>query len=124
VTTPPNDAPAKLRALAVALAPGIASGPAMRGAWARGFCDGVRGRPSSGNPYAHDGPGWQHGMSGMFVQGWRYGRRVHRDDAAEEPEAYDALLEIRDRVRTLARAARYKRPRSKHAHRSTTIRRK
>lgn len=99
-----NDAPRALQALAMSQVPRDTKGPAMRGAFARGWADAVRERKANENPYQRGGSGFHHGMAGVYAAGWMAGRRVLvvvKDDAASEgmsEAAYARCVELHKRV--------------------------
>lgn len=72
-----NDAPRALRGLSMTQVPTRLKGNAQRGAFARGWVDGVRRLSMRRNPYERAGSGWHHGMAQLYRDGWRAGRDVH-----------------------------------------------
>lgn len=101
-----SDAPRALQALAATQVPSSMRGPAMRGAFMRGWCDGVRGLKATRNPYRRAGSGFHHGMAALYAEGWVAGKRIARVDS--EPgemtqAAYDRAVEVRNRVRSIER---------------------
>lgn len=102
-----NDAPPALQALALTQVPRAMRGPAQRGAYARGWCDAVRGRKATHNPYQRGGSGWQHGMAGLYADGWRAGKVVLYVDSDESKNLterqYNTTAELRERVMAILR---------------------
>jgi len=100
-----SDAPRPLQALALTQLPGSVKGPAMKGAWARGWCDGVRGRKvRESNPYG--AVGWMQPMRVTYVEGWRAGKQVARleHESGELSEVrYQALQRVGARVHEILR---------------------
>lgn len=96
-----SDAPKGLSKLALTQAPTTMRGNAQRGAWARGWCDGVRRRSVSRNPYQRAGAGFHHGMAHLYRAGWRAGRDVYDvATATVAPSAaeFHRRRELRERV--------------------------
>lgn len=97
-----SDAPRALKALARTQVPRTVRGPGMRGAWARGWCDGVRHRPAMDNPYARTGSGFHAGMAGKYADGWRSGRDVWSVNfqlaAEHQDKEWRRLTEVATRV--------------------------
>lgn len=105
-----SDAPPKLRRLALTQVPAGVAGNAQRGAWARGWCDGVRRRALKRNPYARAGSGFHHGMSTLYRAGWRRGRDVY-DETPPPPvrgatQHAESRRELRERVTTILTTAK------------------
>lgn len=103
-----TDAPRALRQLGRTQVPDGVHGPAQRGAWVRGWCDGVRLRDVDTNPYLRAGSGWQHGMAGLYRRGWRAGKlctRIDRESDGLSDREYRRLVELRDRASDVLRAA-------------------
>jgi hypothetical protein len=99
-----SDAPKPLQALALAVVPGRVKGPAMRGAFARGWTCGVRERKATENPYRRAGSGFHHAMATLFAEGWIDGIRVARIDTMSggmTEREYEKHTELRERVRAI-----------------------
>ena len=101
-----NDAPRALQALAATQVTPTHRGPAMRGAFVRGWCDGVRGLKADRNPYRRAGSGFHNAMASIYAEGWVAGKRIARVDS--EPgemtqAAYDRAVEVRNRVGAIGR---------------------
>lgn len=99
-----SDAPRQLKRLGLTQVPGEITGNGYRGAWVRGWCDGVRRRSSERNPYLRGGSGWHNRMATLYLRGWRVGRDVVdvaldvRAMGSDDPER---RRELRERVLAL-----------------------
>lgn len=96
-----SDAPRPLQALALTQVPGQYKGPAMRGAYVRGWVDGVRLRKVGDNPYAIHGTGWQQPMRVTYVEGWRAGKqvaRLERESDGMSATRYEVLKLVAERA--------------------------
>lgn len=100
-----NDAPRPLQALALTQVPGEHRGPAMRGAYVRGWVDGIRLRKVGENPYVGLG-GWREPMRVTYVEGWRAGKQVARLERESEglsTARYEVLKLVAERAQQILR---------------------